>query len=76
MRRITLVLTVAVLMAAMMTSTGPAMAQSFDNTADYSNQDFVVIYGDHYWDDGYYWDDGVSFSIGDSVNDSGDIYFS
>jgi len=82
MRRIILVLTVAALMAATMASAGPAKAQSGGNTDDYSNQDFLVIYGDnwwddgYYWDDGYWWDDGVSFSIGDSVNESGGISFS
>jgi hypothetical protein len=43
-------------MALTMASAGPAKAQSFGNTADYSNRDFLVIYGDGYWDDGYYWD--------------------
>ncbi len=83
MKRITLLFTIAALMAATMASAGPATAQSFGKTADHSNQDFLVIYGDDWWDDGYYWGDdywfdngeGVSFSIGDSENRSGGISF-
>ncbi len=57
MRRVALVLTVAALMAAMMASAGPAKADvvSGGHSSDFSNQDFVVIYGDH-WPGGYWWE--------------------
>ena len=70
MRRITLVLTVAALMAAMVASAGPAKAVS--NTGDFTNQQgFIAVGNDWWWSDG----DGISFTIGDSDNESGDVIF-
>ena len=82
MRRITLVLTAAALMAAMVASASPAWA---NNTGDFTNQQgFISVGNDWGWwsDDDYYdhwgwWSggDGISFTIGDSENESGDITF-
>jgi hypothetical protein len=59
-RRLLMVLAVVALMAAMMVSTGPAMAQnSSGNESDFDNSFHVVEYNDVfyvYWDDDY-WDD-------------------
>ena len=83
MRRIILVLTVAALMALMMASAGPATAQS--NTGDFTTQQGFISVGDDWWwsddddDDNWGWwsgGDGNSFTIGDSENDSGGVFFS
>jgi hypothetical protein len=63
MRRVLLVLTIIALMAAMMVSGGPAMAQdSFGNETNFNNSWDVVQYNDDYyfgfddaWDDCYWW---------------------
>ena len=77
MRRIALFLVVAALMAAMMVSAGPASA---NNTGTFTNQQglFSVCDEDWWWSDGNNgWTSGggISFSIGDSENESGDISF-
>ena len=59
-----MVLAVVALMAAMMVSTGPAMAQdNFGNESDFDNSYYVVEYNDVFYvydDDDYYWDDDDS----------------
>jgi hypothetical protein len=63
MRRVLLVLAIIALVAAMMASGGPAMAQdSFGNETNFNNSWDVVQYNDDYyfvfddaWDDCYWW---------------------
>ena len=55
MRRIALVLTVAMLMAMMMLSAGPAKADVFDSDNDFGNQQLVVIYGGDHGSGGDWW---------------------
>ena len=83
MRRIALFIVVAALMAAMLVSAGPAWA---NNTGSFTNQQGLFSVGDEDWwsgDDGWWsggndwWSSGggISFTIGDSENESGDISF-
>ena len=77
MRRIAVVLMVAALMAATMVSAGPAWA---NNTGSFTNQQGFVSVGDDDWwwsgnDDWWSNGDGISFTTGDTENDSGDISF-
>ena len=74
MRRVTLVLTLAALMAAMVASAGPAKAVS--NTGDFTTQQGFIFVGNDWWwsddDDDDHWGwwssgDGISFNSGDVI---------
>ena len=66
-------------MGAMMVSAGPASADVL-NTGDFTTQQGIVAVGDDWWwssDDDWWWSGGggISFTIGDTENDSGGVSF-